>query len=294
MMPESKNDFITKLTSNWQIVTFIVVLLGYMTLSFYLNFNGFSFIEIDIKHIIGLGLLVSIFILWILLMSIKIDSFFFLIINALIPVFIMNLLNGVNSILFIFSIIGATIFTTFIFLDIDTEDYKNKLENKIEKNKAQSFYDKLFMILLIPMILTLEINYALLFIVNLVFLWSFQKFYLFREYFNPFQILSFLLIIPFILALIINNNGFKISNFDKKNISFVSNDKNISGILIYQNTNSFFILDKNNSIEIQKDDISSKVQYTNYIYEKQTLSNIILKYSSSKNLEHNKTEERNE
>ena len=294
MMPESTNDFITKLTSNWQIVTFIVVLLGYMTLSFYLNFNGFSFIEIDIKHIIGLGLLVSIFILWILLMSIKIDSFFFLIINALIPVFIMNLLNGVNSILFIFSIIGATIFTTFIFPDIDTEDYKNKLENKIEKNKAQSFYDKLFMILLIPMILTLEINYALLFIVNLVFLWSFQKFYLFREYFNPFQILSFLLIIPFILALIINNNGFKISNFDKKNISFVSNDKNISGILIYQNTNSFFILDKNNSIEIQKDDISSKVQYTNYIYEKQTLSNIILKYSSSKNLEHNKTEERNE
>jgi hypothetical protein len=290
MKPESKNDFIHKLTSNWQIITFIVVLLGYMTLSFYLNFNGFSFIEIDIKHIIGLGLLVSIFVLWILLMSIKIDSFFFLIINALIPVFIMKLLNGVNSILFIFSIIGATIFTTFIFLDIDTDDYRNKLENKIEKNKAQSFYDKLFMILLIPMIYTLEINYALLFITNLVFLWSFQKFYLFREYFNPFQILSFLLIIPFILALIINSNGFKISNFDKKNISLVANDKNISGILIYQNTNSFFILDKNNSIEIQKDDISSKVKYTNYIYKKQTLNDILLEYLSSKNLEHNKTE----
>jgi hypothetical protein len=176
----------------------------------------------------------------------------------------------------------------------DTDDYRNKLENKIEKNKAQSFYDKLFMILLIPMILTLEINYALLFITNLIFLWSFQKFYLFKEYFNPFQILSFLLIIPFILALIINSNGFKISNFDKKNISLVANDKNISGILIYQNANSFFILDKNNSIEIQKDDISSKVNYTNYIYEKQTLNNIILEYSSSKNLEHNKTEERNE
>jgi hypothetical protein len=290
-MPESKNDFINNLTSNWQIITFVVVLLGYMTLSFYLNINGFSFIEIDIKHIIGLGLLVSIFVLWILLMSIKIDSLFILIINALIPVFIINLLNAIDSIIFITSIIGATIFTTFIFLDIDREDYKNKIEHKIEKNKVQSLYDKLFMVLLIPVILTLEINYALLFITNLIFLWSFQKFYLFREYFNPFQLLSFLIIIPFILALIINSNGFKISNFDKKNISLVANDKKISGILIYQNTNSFFILDKNNSIEVQKDEISSNIEYTNYIYEKQTLNNIILKYLSTKNLEHNTAEE---
>ncbi len=284
-MPESKNDFINKLTNNWQIITFIVVLLGYMTLSFYLNFNGFSFVEMDIKHIIGIGLLASIFILWVLIMSIKIDSFFFLIINALIPVIIMNLLNGVNSILFIFLIVIATIFTTFIFLDIDTENYKYKSEDKLEINKAQSFYDKIFMFLIILMIFTLEINYAILFLTNLVFLWSFQKFYLFREYFNPFQILSFLLLIPFILALIINNNGFKISNFDKKNINLIAKDKNISGTLIYQNADSFFIFDdKNNSIEIQKNNVSSRVKYTNYIYEKQTLITMILK-----NLEHNKT-----
>ena len=174
------------------------------------------------------------------------------------------------------------------FLDIDTENYKNKSKDKLKINKVQSFYDKIFMLLIIPMIFTLEINYAILFLTNLIFLWSFQKFYLFREYFNPFQILSFLILIPFILALIINSNGFKISNFDKKNINLIAKDKNISGTLIYQNSDSFFIFDdKNNSIEIQKNNVSSKIIYTNYTYEKQTLIAIILK-----NLEHNKTLEK--
>ncbi|NOR58540.1 MAG: hypothetical protein GQ474_08475 [Sulfurimonas sp.] len=277
---DKKNKILEEVNKHWQIIAFVIIFLGYITFSFYMNLNWFSFVEIDIKQIIGLGLLAGMFILWIVIASIKLTPILVKIIFALVPVFILNFLSMFNSFLIILGVILAVLIISALYIYIYSDKRRNLLnKERLDVKTKVKFTDLLFIgVSAIPIVIFFDWSFSLLFIVNIVFLITFQKYYVSHESFDGGVLIIFVLIIPCTLALIIDNVGLSVANFEKKSVTFKTNNRDINGTLVYKNTNSIFIHYLNKTIEVQRKDIESEIIYLKYNYKKWTLLNLGKEY----------------
>jgi uncharacterized membrane protein len=103
----------------WKTISFGVIFLGYATFSIYMNINSFSYVNPDINHIVGIGLLLLFPIATIIFISkkqINITLFETLIIASLI-VFIFNMPNVLGDpllALLLFMTLGTAVANGFI------------------------------------------------------------------------------------------------------------------------------------------------------------------------------------
>jgi len=277
----------------WQVIVFIIVFVGYITFSFYMGINGFSFVDINIRQVIGLGLLSGMSIIWILflclnqVMKLNISALFII---SFIPLFLFKLISSIDydkNILFLI----PTLLIVAVFITTSLSE-----EHTYKKDNGEFAKDTLFDKILIPtagiiLLVTLfEVSLVALFLLNIYYLYIFNKYTHMKIGHKIMLIVLFVFIQPLLTAIIINQNGFSLANFDKQHISIEQNNKKVKGLLIYQNEQSFFIHENNNSIIILKNNIDNKILFKQYKYKNNTILNIMNDYfQNSINKEHNNT-----
>ncbi|MCK9490739.1 MAG: hypothetical protein M0Q24_01505 [Sulfurimonas sp.] len=274
------NKFIEKISNNyWQLLVFIVIFVGYITFSFYMGINGFSFVDIDIKQIVGLGLLSGISIVWVLFFSlkqiIKINlSALFIISFA--PLLLFKIVSNINyEINLIYLAPAIIIIGIFVIANLSEE-------HNYKKSNGYFAKDNLLDKVLIPasgtvLILTqFDVSLIALFLLNFYYLYIFNKYTNMQIGHKIILVVVFILFQPLLSAIIINQTGLSLANFDKQYISIKQNDKNINGILIYQNQQSFFIHENNSSTIVAKSTGFEKATLKRFDYKNSTpLSYII-------------------
>jgi hypothetical protein len=264
-----KFDDLKNINHYWQILVFLVFLLGYLTFSFYFNMNGLPFIPIDIPLLIGLGLIVLIYISVIFLLSTSNITFIDKFIYSFILISSLNLLNNFN-IYYIPILLFGFYIANGMHLIVQTES--NGTQSKsADKHKKDNIITILMFFLSISLVFTMQWTSSLLLFTTLYFIYELQLNYKLVNKVNYFGILMLIILYPFLISIYINSNGLLPLNLHKQNIEFKTNEKEYKSILIYQNTESLFIIDMNNTISIKKEKIISDIKYSDYYKDKTNL-----------------------
>ncbi len=264
----------------WKTISFGVIFLGYATFSIYMNINSFSYVNPDIKHIVGIGLLLLFPIATIIFISkkqINITLFETLIVASLI-VFIFNMPNVLGDpllALLLFMTLGTTVANGFI-------DNSN---NRISENIFFDYLKTLFLLLLILYFGDKTTFYLLGFIfIAISFVTNFLYNHPDKKIFNRVASILFIFFSPLFVAHFINNHGFKMISFVKKDISIKIDNREINSTLIYQTDSELYLHDINKSFVIKKGDINGYIIFKEYKYQSKPLLDINETKSFIKNI----------
>lgn len=279
------DNFVKNISNNyWQLLVFVVIFVGYITFSFYMGINGFSFVDINIKQIVGLGLLSGVSIIWILFISLKqiikinLSALF---IVSFVPLFLFKLVSNINyEINLIYLIPIIIIIPIFITMSLSEEHNYKKSNGDFAKDNP---LDKILIPLSGTILLLIQFDVSLiaLFLLNFYYVYIFNKYTYMQIGHKIMLIVAFIFLQPLLTAIIINQTGLSLANFDKQYISIKQKNKEINGILVYQNQQSFFIHENNSSIIVPKSIAYEKVTLKQFDYKNNTVLNfIITKYRS--------------
>ena len=207
----------------WQLLVFIIIFVGYITFSFYMGINGFSFVEINIRQIIGLGLLSCVPILWILFMSLKqiIElKLSALLIISFVPLFLFKLVSNINYEMdLIYLIPGIIIVAIFILISLSEEHNYKKYHGSFSDKNTLLDNMIVFLSALVLLFTLFDVSLVVLFLLNFYYLYIFHKYTFMQIGHKIFLIVIFLFLQPLLTAVIINQTGLSLANFDKQYIT---------------------------------------------------------------------------
>lgn len=263
MLSENSMKSLDYIKNYWQLFAFGVFLLGFITFSFYMQINGFSFVLPDLKFLIAFGLIVFILVTpTIYLAKYLATREQVMWIIPLIPVAFMPILfleNISMSLVILFAAVSQVELM---------DNYVTSAKNIEETKNKEKQIDIFFYIMAILLTIFIDYFYILLALTNIFFFYSIKKMYKAQKIINPTHIAVYVLIATYVVASLSNNYGLAIADMRKTNIEFIS-DKNqtISGALIFQDSNTLYFTNNSKRFSIDKSHISSPIQYKEYKYE---------------------------
>lgn len=231
--------------------------------------NNIPFTTIDFTLIIGLGLISSFYIGFILFYStldltmVEKISFSFL------PIVLLNFLNTFTISIIIMIFIGL-IFVMGVFKDIESE------KTEVSKEKTKKLYDYTFLIPLPFLLLGFHWTYSLLYILTFMYIFLFSKSIKVKKSLMFFGTFILIISMSYSIALFINYNGLKVANIGKVKIMLNYKGKDYNSVMVYENSDYIFLFDDNKSISIPKQNIDSKIQYFEYFTDNPIEDNIKL------------------
>lgn len=259
MQNENITKFIEQLKNNWQLLAFGIFLLGYITFAFYIQMNGFSFILPDLKFLVAFGLIVFLLCLPNIIFS-QTEQYSWQIVYmtwGLTPIlFVTSPAQAIPSILFAIGITGLLL------------DYIKTGKGTAQEQNREKKVDKFLLILLVLLIFIMDWQFIALLVLNIFFFLTMQSYYKKENRHNPLFVVAYIFITAYLVASLVNSRGLTIANMCKSNIKCsLENDTIIEGILVFQDSNTYYITTKNKHLSVDKSLIKSPIQFTTVTFQ---------------------------
>lgn len=238
----------------WQLLVFGVFLLGYITFSFYIHINGFSFITPDLIYITAIGLLVLILMTPTLLLFKSED-------------FVVYYIMGLSGII-IFFFDDVTIMTIVVMYMVAYQlnmTYKPITYNSDDINNETMnipLMDKLFAFFGVVILIFIDFHYSLVILINMLYFSLLHQFYHKHKRINYMTGVFYLISLTYALALLMDAKGFVFANMQRNYITLsFENNESISGKLVFDSQDIYYVKDQNRSIAVPKNLVQKVIVY---------------------------------